>query len=235
MGITVRQVAGVGILIVSDDIQVPPVSIVGPGQLDVILIPNPSAQPDAPYIIPLRIDNLEVAIKAVEWTAAEIAAAEPIPISFTGIDLAGVSSIIVSAGFDDAVAIIDASAEAGIVGDQVTVLVLMRRVPDAGLAGYTMNASLDGAVARFVDVTWPPSFPLGSHTPDPVSDPAVEFSAVDLNTVVNGGDVDVVLGNLQVELLAVGTTELALEVTKLDDDGGFPIRSATLSGAITVS
>jgi hypothetical protein len=240
MGISVRSVAGVGILIVSDDIQVPPVRIIGPGQLDVILIPNPSAQPDTPYIIPLRIDNVEVGLQAVEWTAAEIAAAEPIPISFTGIDLAGVTSIIVSAGFDDAVAIIDAGDGSGAAGATIDVEVRMREVPAAGLAGYTIFATLfrpGASVIEFVDVIFPPSFPLGSHTPDPASGPTIEISAVDLNTVVNGGDVDVLLATLQVALLpgAVEATELLLEVTRLDDDGGFPIRSATLAGTITVS
>lgn len=236
MGILVRSVAGVGILIVSDDIQVPPVSIVGAGRLDVTLIPNPSARADTPYIIPLVIDNVEVGLQAVEWTAAEIAAADPRLISFTGLDLAGVTSIIVSAGFDDAVAIIDAQDAGGVSGATIDVEVRMREVPAAGLAGYTMDASLDVAVARFVGVTFPPDFPLGSLTPDPVSGPAVEFSAVDLNTVVNGGDVDVVLATLQVELLtAVSVTEVQLVVTKLDDDGGFPIRSVTFPGAITVS
>lgn len=236
MGILVRSVAGIGILIVSDDIQVPPVSIVGANRLDVTLIPNPSAQADTPYIIPLVIDNVEVAIQAVEWTAAQIAAAEPRPISFTGLDLAGVTSIIVSAGFDDSVAVIDATDAGGVSGATVDVEVRMREVPAAGLAGYTMDASLDGAVARFVGVTFPPEFPLGNQVPDPVAGPAVNISAVDLNTVVNGGDVDVLLATLQVELLtAVSVTEVQLVVTRLDDDGGFPIRSVTFPGTITVS
>lgn len=237
MGILVRSLAGIGILIVSDDIQVPPVSIVGANQLDVTLIPNPSAQADTPYIIPLIIDNVEVGLQAVEWTAAQIAAAEPRLISFTGIDLLGVTSIIVSAGFDDAVAVIDAADAGGASGLTIDVEVRMHEVPAAGLAGYTMDASLvDGAVARFVGVTFPGSFPLGSLVPDPVSGPAVQISAVDLNTVVIGGDVDVLLATLQVELLtAVSVTEVQLVVTRLDDDGGFPIRSVTFPGTITVS
>lgn len=236
MGIVVRSVAGVGILIVSDDIQVPPVSIVGPNQLDVTLIPNPSAQADTAYVVQLLLDNLGVGFKAVEWTAAQIAAAEPRPISFTGLDLAGVGSMIVTAGFDDSVAIIEAVNAFGNVAETQPVEIRMREVPPAGLAGYTLNATLqDGAIAKITAVAFPADFPLGSIEPDPVDGPTVRASAVDLGAVVNGGAFDVLLATLTLELLAVGTTEVVLEVITLDDDSGFPISSATLAGSITVT
>lgn len=235
MGIEVRSVAGVGILIVSDDIQVPPVSIVGADQLDVILIPNPSAQADTAYIVQLLLDNLGAGFKAADWTAAQIAAAEPRPLSFTGLDLAGVGSMIVTAGFDDAVAVIDASEVSGGVLGVVTVELRMREVPPAGLAGYTLDATIqDGAIAKITGVAFPADFPLGTIVPDPVDGPTVRASAVDLGAVVNGGDVDVLLATLTLELLAAGTTEVVLDVTTLDDDDGFPINSATLAGSIEV-
>lgn len=235
MGILVKAIAGVGILIVSDDIQVPPVSIVGANQLDLTLIPNPTAQADTAYIVELLLDNLSVGFKAVEWTAAQIAAAEPRPLSFTGLDLAGVGSMIVTAGFDDSVAVIDASDATGGPLGVVNVELRMREVPPAGLAGYTLNATLqDGAVAKITGVSFPTEFPLGTIVPDPVDGPTVQVSAVDLSSVVNGGDFDVLLATLTVELLAAGATEVVLDVTALDDDSGFPVNSATLAGSITV-
>lgn len=132
-------------------------------------------------------------------------------------------------------ALITASAIAGRVNDTVQMEIRMTEVPPQGLAGYILLAQvMDDQVAKFTDVTFPPAFPLGSHAPDPVDGPKLDsIAGVDLASAVNGGDTDVLLFTLDIELIARGVTEVILGVATLDDDRGSRIPAARSSGAVT--
>lgn len=134
-------------------------------------------------------------------------------------------------------AVIFASDVMNRVGQTVNVPVVMELVPPSGLAGYDLQAGiLDPSVARFVDVVFPAAFSLNSHTPDPVSgNRLTSISGVDLGDAITGGETNLTLCTLRVELLTVGSTTLAFGRNAVDDDGGFPIDILTRTPTITVA
>ena len=131
--------------------------------------------------------------------------------------------------------IISLTPAQGSVSDTVGAEVRMQRAP-TGLAGYIIIAHVgDPRVARITDVTFPPTFPLATHTPDPVSGPTVRLAGVDLGTVINAGDTDILLATIQLELLDQGFSDLSLLVTVLDDDAGSDIPRVSRTGAIVTT
>lgn len=140
----------------------------------------------------------------------------------------------IPAGRTDAT-LISLTPAQGIVSDTVTSEIRMQRAPN-GLAGFTIVAHIgDPRVARITDVTFPLTFPLASHTPDPVNGPTVRLSGVDLGAVINAGDTDILLATLSIELLEEGFAALSLLVTRLDDDSGFDIPRVSRTGAIVTT
>lgn len=108
----------------------------------------------------------------------------------------------------------------GQAGETLDLRVLMDDAPN-GVAGYIMIATLRGPrIARITDVLFPAGFLLANHRPDPVSGPAVRFSAVDLAGSVQAGATDITLATIRLELLVEGRTTLVLVVSQLDDDNG---------------
>lgn len=234
MTINERDVAGIGIVNFTDQVGVG-ISILSDDSIEVAITPQPNAVSGATYVVLAVVDGAPSALQGEEWTAAEIAAGVVKRLIFTGLDLRNVSKIIVGVDIDPAVAVITGANGAGNVGTTIQTSIVMDHAL-SGLAGYLMDATIaDPAVARFTDVIFPTTFPLNTQTPDPVSGPTVQLTAVDLGQVINVGDVDILLADLQIEGLAAGTTEVKLVVTKLDDDSGFPVRSIVRSGTITVT
>lgn len=122
------------------------------------------------------------------------------------------------------------------VGTTVNMEVRMSRSFN-GLSGFIFSASIgDGRTAKFVDVVFPVAFPLATHDPDPVDGPTLNRAAgVDLASAIQGQQNDILLATLRIEALAVGTTDIVINVTALDDDSGFPIRNIASGATIEVA
>lgn len=117
----------------------------------------------------------------------------------------------------------------------VSMALFMSHAP-TGLSGYIMNITIrNPAICRITDVAFPAAFPLNSHTPDPVSGDTVRISGVDLADVLVPGDTRILLASIDIEGLAVGTTDVGVVVTQLDDDSGSPIQSLRFPGTVTVA
>lgn len=234
MTINERDVAGIGIVNFTDQVGVA-ISILSDDSIEVALTPQSNAVSGATYVVLAVVDGAPSALQGAEWTAAEIASGVVKRLIFTGLDLRNVTKIIVGVDIDPAVAVITVADGAGGVGTSFQTSIVMDHAL-TGLSGYIIDATIvDPAVARFTDVTFPPTFPLNTHTPDPVSGPAVQLVGSDLAQVINVGDVDILLADLQIEGLAAGVSEVRLVVTRLDDDSGGAVRSIVRSGTITIS
>lgn len=105
-----------------------------------------------------------------------------------------------------------------------------------GLAGYTMDIAIrNPLICRITDVAFPAEFPLNTHIPDPVSGQTVQISAVDISNVIIPGDTRILLAAVDIEGLAVGTTEIGVIITRLDDDSGNPLQALRFIGTVTVA
>lgn len=149
----------------------------------------------------------------------------------------GVIRRLSGAAADVFVASIGVADIQGNIGNTIGMAIVMRQTPIAGLAGYALRAEIaNSQIAKFTDVTFPPSFPLATHDPDPVDGPLLNsVQGVDLSDVIGPEQNNVTLATLQIELLARGTTEVNVDVKQLDDDSGFDIRRTVTGGAIQVT
>lgn len=234
MTVTIREIAGVGVVLFSKEVDVQ-INIVGATVVEVDVEPNIIAQEDKLYAVNLSIDGIALGNKGVKWSASEIAAALQQTVIFTGLHLNAIDRILVEVAIDTdlkELAIVDGGVAVGATG----LLEVTMNLAPAGLAGYIAEASIrDATIARFVDVVFPSDFPLSSHVPDPVSGPLVEFRGVDLGSVIQAGAANIGLAGLSVEGLAGGSTIVDLNVTRLDDDGGFDIERVDIAGVLTVT
>lgn len=234
MTINERDVAGIGIVNFTDQVDVA-ISIVDAGSIAATLLPSPETVPSVTYVVSTIVDGVPALLQGVSWTQAEIDARTAKTLTFDGLDLSNVSKVLVGVDIDPAVAVITEAALALAVGGTGPMAVMMDNAL-SGLSGYIMEATIMApSIARFVDVTFPSSFALATHTPDPVSAPIVQLQAVDLGQVINPGDSSILLADLVIEGLAPGTTEVQLVVTQMDDDSGFAIRTIVRSAIVTVT
>lgn len=239
MSIIIREIAGLSITKVTDEVTVFPVEIIGADQILVKVAPTMLTQVMARYLISvkvdrgLRVDVLE--LEEVVFNQRDIDDLTSFTFPFTVADLEGVESFIVEVFLDASVASVRAIADAGRVG-VLTELEIKIDTGSAGLAGFIIDISIaDPAIAKIVDVSFPPAFGLSQFVPDPVDGPTVKVSGVDLGDAVQGGEFDVRLVSLQLEGLVVGTTGLDVVVRQLDDDKGFPIRHTLTVDSFVVS
>lgn len=234
VSINERDVAGIGIVNFTEQVDVS-ISIVDSDRIEATLTPQPETVADIIYVVSATVDDVPALLQGVSWTAAELLAKAAKTLTFAGLDLAGISKIIVRVEIDPTVVVIHGADVAAQVGGVIPMSLVMASAM-TGLAGYIIDTAIvNPAVARFTDVTFPSSFALATHTPDPVSGPMVALQAVDLQQVINKGDVNILLAELQIEAMSVGVTEVLLTVETLDDDSGFRIRSIVRSGTITIS
>lgn len=235
MSVTFRVIAGVGVVLFSKEVGVQ-VNVIGAGELEVVVTPNPNAQPDQLYAVEMSIDGLSQGARGLTWTATEISSAISKTVMFTGADLNAVDRVLVEVGLNTTRAVVtalDISVVAG--GSTGPMDVRLDAAPD-GLAGYIAEATIrDPSIARFTDVVFPPAYTLATHDPDPVSGPVVGFRGVDLGSVIQAGAVDVLLASLQIEGLVAGATTVDLKVTRLDDDGGFDVARVEIAGILTIT
>ncbi len=110
--------------------------------------------------------------------------------------------------------------------------VILDSVPE-GLAGYNLTLSLSNlTVGEIVDIS-APAWASMSSTSDVPAD-SVWISSVDLDSSVNPGETDVLLGNVTVRGDVEGTTELIIIVNQMDDDSGNTITPLTEPATIAV-
>ena len=234
MTITLRRIAGVVVVLFDKEVNVE-VSIVGAAIIEVDVTPNLNAQADALYVVELSVDGVAQGNRGLSWSAAEITSSLEQTVIFTGVDLNAIDRILVEVAVNDGLpelAIFDGATTVGVSG----LLEVRMNLAATGVAGYIAKATIrDATIARFVDVVFPGDFPLASHVPDPVSGPFVEFRGVDLGALIQSGAAAILLASLSVEGLAVGSTVVDLNVTTLDDDGGFDVERVELAGVLTVT
>ena len=98
-----------------------------------------------------------------------------------------------------------------------------------GLSGFEVSVRVeDPTIARIADV---PLRGLALVAPEPPA-PEVRIMKVDLFGLMDGPHV--VLATIEVELLAAGTTTIAVEVLKIDDNDGSGLYPAVVGGIVTV-
>ncbi len=121
------------------------------------------------------------------------------------------------------------------VGNTIDVEVRMSRTFN-GLAGFNFSASMTGRNCKFVDVVFPPVFALATHNPDPVNGPTlVTVAGVDLAQSIQGAQTNILLATLRVQATGIGPCGIAVEMSQLDDDSGFPVVSVVKDGLVSVS
>ena len=239
VSVIIREIAGLSITKVTDEVTVFPVEIIGVDEVLVKVAPTALTQVDARYLIGVKVDRgSEVDVldlEEVAFSQDDIDNLTGFTFPFTVADLEGVETFIVEAFLDAAVASVRVTPGPG----SVTMLSGMDIEIDTGvggLAGFIMDISIvDPSVAKIVNVFFPTELGLNQFDPNPVNGPAVQISAVDLGDSVKGGALGVRLATIQLEGLAVGTTAIDVEITQLDDDKGFPIRHTLTVGSFEVT
>ena len=102
-----------------------------------------------------------------------------------------------------------------------------------GLSGYNLTVSLSNAtVAEIVSASFPPWAYLNDNSIFPAD--SVWIKAIDLTDQIKSGATDTKLATLEIRGDNVGTTDIVVTVTQIDDDGGYPINPFTESGSISV-
>ena len=119
------------------------------------------------------------------------------------------------------------SSADGAVGETVELeLVLWMAV---GVSGFEVSVRVkDPTIARIADV---PLRGLTLVAPKPPA-PEVRIRKVDLFGLMDSPHV--VLATIEVEMLAAGTTVIAVEVLKIDDNDGAGLYPAVVGGVVTV-
>lgn len=239
MSVIIREIAGLSITKVTDEVTVFPVEIIGVDQILVRVAPTILTQVDVRYLIGVKIDRGSqvdaLDLEEIRFTQDDISNLTSFTFPFTVNDLEGVESFIVEAFLDASIASVRAISGPGTV-NMLTGMYIEIDTGIAGLAGYIMNITIvDPSIAKIVGVVFPPTMALSQFHPDPVDGPTVEISAVDLSDAVKDSELNVRLATVQLEGLAPGTAGFDLIVKQLDDDKGFPIRHTLTVGAFTVS
>lgn len=239
MNVIIREIAGLSITKVTDEVTVFPVEIVGVDQILVRVAPTILTQVDVRYLIGVKIDRGSqvdaLDLEEITFTQDDINKLTSFTFPFTVNDLEGVESFIVEAFLDASIASVRAITGPGIV-NTVTGMDIVIDTGITGLAGYIMDiVIIDREVAKIVNVFFPPKMGLSRFHPDPVDGPTVEISAVDLSDAVKDGELNVRLATVQLEGLTPGTTGFEIIVKQLDDDKGFPIPHTLTVDSFSVS
>lgn len=239
MSLIIREIAGLSITKVTDEVTVFPVEIVGVDQILVRVAPTSLTQVGARYLIGVKIDRgSEVDVLDLEeitFTQDDIDNLTTFTFPFTVADLEAVETFIVEAFLDASVASVRFIGGLGSV-DMLTGVEIEIDTGAGGLAGFIIDITiLDPAIAKITNVIFPASMPLNQLFPNPVDGPTVEISGVDIADAVKGGESGVLLATIQVMALAVGNTAFDVVVKQLDDDKGLPVRHTLTAGSFLVS
>lgn len=124
-----------------------------------------------------------------------------------------------------------ASNASVVVGQTASVPLVLSEAP-LGLAGYELTVTLSNpTVARLVGAKLP-AFGLTSQVL--ISSSEIRLKAADITRLVEAGAANSTLATLAVEGLKKGKTEIHIQITRLDDDEGYPIDARVVDGGLTV-
>lgn len=239
MSVIIREIAGLSITKITDEVTVFPVEIVGLDEILVRVAPTALTQVGARYLIGVKIDRgsqVDVLdLEEITFAQDDIDNLTNFTFPFTVADLEAVETFIVEAFLDASIASVRVTSIPGSVG-MLTGMEIEIDTGVGGLAGFIIDINIvDVSVAKIVNVFFPPEFGLSQFVPDPVDGPTVKVSGVDLGDAVKGSQKGVRLATIQWEGLAVGTTVIDIDITQLDDDKGFPIRHTLTVDSFQVS
>lgn len=117
------------------------------------------------------------------------------------------------------------------VGEVVAVPIMFNHAT-RGLSGYIMDISLTAPeAARLASVEFPE---LGLTRKVSATGSMLRLAAVDLERLVEVGVASSTLATLSIEGLAEGTTEIRVQILKMDDDDGNPIHPGIATGEAIV-
>ena len=240
MSLIIREIAGLSITKVTDEVTVFPVEIIGVDQVLVKVTPTALTQVGVRYLIGVKIDQgskVDVLdLEEITFTQDQIDLFIPFTFPFTIANLEDVETFIVEAFLDAAVASVRVflSGIGSVAG--VTDVNIEIDTGIGGLAGFIIDISIvDPTIAKIINVFFPPEFGLSQFVPDPVDGPTVKVSGVDLGDVIQGDVKGIRLASVQLEGLAVGMTAIDVVIKRLDDDKGFPVRHTLTVGSFEVT
>lgn len=242
MGINEREIAGVSITRITNDLLVSPVEFDGVDTVSLRVQVTPETEPDARYIVRLKLDrplgDILLPLQSVVFTQSDIdgQVVKIIPFALEGIDFNEVSGFIAEVFLDAAIADINLDVTnlslAGGAADHDVVM----NVGSGGLTGFDIELTIsDPLIAKFVGATFPASFPLSRTVPDPIDGSVARVIGVDLVDVVNAGALQEVLAVMEIEPLAVGVSAITVRIVALDNEAGFPIQAVINNGSIVVT
>lgn len=117
-------------------------------------------------------------------------------------------------------------------GTNASVPVVLSAAPD-GVAGYELTVtSTNDSVARIVGAEFPANASLTATEGPTANESSVTVRAVDLNESMEAGAENVTLATIQVRVEDPGTTTLAVEAVRIDDDSGETMTVATANGSV---
>lgn len=120
----------------------------------------------------------------------------------------------------------------GLSGDFITTDLKLVNIEN-GVAGYIIKiSSNDVGIANIAKVTYPNFGLTLTRTDLPWQDAVI--SAVDLTTLIEGVQTEVVLATIQFQLIGDGNATISIEVDQLDDDKGEAIIATPLQSDVTV-
>ncbi len=116
------------------------------------------------------------------------------------------------------------------VGEVVPVEIVLSAVP-AGLSGFDLTVAVQGASVVELVKAELPDFGLVSTSPVPSG--SVRLRAADINGLVSAGMQQVVLARVYLRGRSPGSASLAMALTGLDDERGYPIEISLASATVT--
>jgi hypothetical protein len=124
------------------------------------------------------------------------------------------------------------NAKMQVAGETTQVTIRLDEVPK-GLAGYNISLTVsDPHVAEITQLA-PPLWAIPSRT-SPLPSDHVWITGIDFSRIVQPGAKNVVLATITIHGLKEGESALNVTVTRIDDDGGYPIKPSIQDGIITI-
>ena len=121
-----------------------------------------------------------------------------------------------------------ASADEG----QTALVSITLKDTTAGLAGFDLLVTLsDPTVANVVSADFP-NFGLTRQTLNSAAE--IRVSAVDLSGLIQSGATSALLATVHVLGVRAGTSDVSLQVIRMDDEDGFPMNPQALPGAVSI-
>jgi PGF-CTERM protein len=117
--------------------------------------------------------------------------------------------------------------------DETTlILVLLDEAPE-GLSGYNITVSLSNTeVANITEVTFPDWAAL--HDASDLPGDSVTMNAIDLNEEIGLGATSIELGQITIQGIAAGESDIFIEIISMDDDDGLQMSPEIEAGLIVV-